>query len=196
MHEDNEDNQKIEYQENSVFDGSSDLNHTGIQNISKLVSQEHNQICPSHQTSQSGNSEVCMQEIMSPFRNLGNRQSNFTSNNSPNKFEGEHKRSGSGWQINPVKVKRDTSDGEFIQPEFILGKAFDDIVPEHSESCQSSSRTGSPCESPVKGAGHHQQYKISPGKLKTHITSTRQHIQSNIKQTELEILENSPSKHA
>ena len=44
--EDREEAQKINYQENSVFDGSSDLNHTGIQNISKLV--ENNHICPSH----------------------------------------------------------------------------------------------------------------------------------------------------
>jgi len=35
-----EENNKIDYQASSVFDGSSDLNHTGIQNISKLVCQE------------------------------------------------------------------------------------------------------------------------------------------------------------
>lgn len=121
---------------------------------------------PMHSTS---NSEICMQEIISPFRNARNSIHLIISP------EG----SDDGWKINPQMISR----SDEITPNFehqVPVEAFQ-VSPECS-----------PCQSPVKGAGN--TYDISPGKLLETAISKQQAMLKDIELKMREIEANSPSK--
>ena len=109
------------------------------------------------------NSELCMQEIVSPFRNLN--LSRFQLETSP---EPSPSKKNAEWSINPVKVPRHNFR-DSVQPVMVLHESDG----EHYSSYQSTfyeetEGTASICESPVKNEKYFapSMQVISPGKLK------------------------------
>ncbi len=146
----------------------------------------------------SENSDMCMQEIVSPFRNLGlsrgpeDRLSKLSPDNRKQVFEATQ------WTINPVQLKMGEveSDEEERKPYGIVDEQQEDEDP---ALLQSPGGPYSPCESPIKqqsGSVYRTSGSpiISPGKLKTQVSMKREQIFKQIMATQLEILENSPSK--
>mmetsp|Transcript_31476 Transcript_31476/g.48145 ORF Transcript_31476/g.48145 Transcript_31476/m.48145 type:complete len:189 (+) Transcript_31476:1055-1621(+) len=136
----------------------------------------------------SENSDMCMQEIVSPFRNLGlsrgpeDRMSKLSPDNRKQVFEATQ------WTINPVQLKRE--DGEFEEEEerqpFGL---VDEEVEEDPALLQSPGGPYSPCESPIKqqkGGIYRTSGSpiISPGKLKNQVTMKRDLIFKQILATQ------------
>lgn len=126
-----------------------------------------------------------MQEMVSPFRNK------FKLESSPE--ESPAKQSDGEWMINPERIPRTKQ----FEPESVMAA---DPIHEESEQYISSkynSTQQSECISPVKNPAffkHTEVQVVSPGKLKEFLREQQAEVLFQIRCTEQQILENSPSK--
>jgi hypothetical protein len=124
----------------------------------------------------SENSELCMQEMVSPFRQIKLYDEKCLSPEQRSQLV-----SSSEWHINPVQIKRteESPTSDTHSP------------PMMKNVISRLSSPGSPCESPVK---NNASPTISPGKLKSQVSKSRAFAIYQLSLLEAQITDNSPSK--